>query len=87
MNKENYGDTFELKNGEKVEMNQDEVARWCCLIEAIDVVSKKGTQVGMDMTKSSWIKPIAFQKYIDERMDTMVEEIQRDKDNHQINIY
>lgn len=86
MNNNKNGDNFKLKSGEIVEMNQDEVARWCCLIEAIDVVSKKGMQVGIDMNSNSWVKPIAFQKYIDDRMDTMVEEIQRDQDNLRVTV-
>ena len=86
-NSNTIADKFELKSGEVVEMNSDELARWCCLIEAIEVVDKKGSQIGMDMQKSAWIKPIAFQKYIDERMDTMVEEIDRDKESRTISIY
>ena len=61
---------FELKNGSKVEMTIDEVARWACLIEGIEQVD--------DFYKSSgrtdgdeWIKPLAFQKYIDERFHSM----------------
>lgn len=81
------GDTFKLKSGEIVDMNSDELARWCCLIEAIEVVDKKGSQVGMNMNTNSWIKPIAFQKYIDERMDTMVEEIKHEQENLPVNIY
>lgn len=79
-------ESFITKRGEHVDMDQDEVARWCCLIEAVDIIDKKGSQIGMDMVKSNWVKPIAIQKYIDERLDTMTEEIERDQDNYPITI-
>lgn len=83
-NKEN-SDTFQLKSGENVSMNSDEIARWSCLIEAVDIISEKGAQMKMDMTKNNWVKPIAIQKYIDDRLDTMIEEINRDKDSYRVN--
>jgi hypothetical protein len=79
-------ESFKTKRNEHVNMNQEEVARWCCLIEAVDIIDKKGSQIGMDMVKSNWVKPIAIQKYIDERFDTMTEEIERDQDNYPITI-
>lgn len=79
-------ESFKTKRDEHVNMNQDEVARWCCLIEAVDIIDKKGSQIGMDMVKSNWVKPIAIQKYIDERFDTMTEEIERDQDNYPVTI-
>jgi len=63
-------------------MSYDEYARWLCLLEGIDLVGKRVDQlkkrsieVGVD-----WIKPLAFQKYIDERFLSMksdLEEIER----------
>lgn len=80
-------ETFISKRGERISMNQDEVARWCCLIEAVDIIDKKGAQMGLDMVKNNWVKPIAIQKYIDERLDTMTEEIERETQNHPVNIF
>ena len=71
-------ESFKTKRGEHVNMNQDEVARWCCLIEAVDIIDKKGSQIGMDMVKSNWVKPIAIQKYIDERTESMLFEVKDD---------
>lgn len=84
-NKEQF-ENFKTKRGEHVTMNQDEVARWCCLIEAVDIIDKKGAQMGLDMKKSNWVKPIAIQKYIDERLDTMTEEIEREADNYPLTL-
>ena len=81
-----FSDTFITKKGEHIHMELDEIARWSCLIEAVEIIDQKGMQLKTDMNKSNWVKPIAIQKYIDERFDTMVEEIQHDQDNHPITI-
>jgi len=75
---------FTTKKGENIEMSQDEIARWCCLIEAVQVIDQKGTQMKMNMDKTQWVKPIAIQKYIDERFDTMTEEIEREESNYPV---
>jgi hypothetical protein len=78
-----------LKNLTKLEteanthnMSYDEYARWLCLLEGISIVGKRVEQlkkrsIGSDV---DWIKPLAFQKYIDERHPSMksdLEEIER----------
>lgn len=62
---------FELKNNKTYEMSIDEMARWACLIEGIEHVAKKCEEVGMAPDSDDWIKPLAFQKYIDERFEAM----------------
>ena len=62
---------LELKNGKKEEMTIEEMARWACLIEAIEFVSNKCDEIGMGDDDDCWIKPLAFQKYIDERFEAM----------------
>jgi len=53
-----------------------EYARWLCLIEGIELVAKKAQQMKMDLRNDlDWIKPLAFQKYIVERYESMVDEI------------
>ena len=59
---------FKLKDGTTKEMDFDELVRWACLIEALEVV---GGRDDIDIESSSWIKPLAFQKYIDERFHSM----------------
>jgi len=86
MTKNLQTETFETKQGDQIEMSGSEIARWCCLIEAVDIIDRKGSQMGVDMKNASWVKPIAIQKYIDERYDTMVEEIERDQANYKLNI-
>jgi|TARA_R100001163_G_C5059630_1_gene196320 hypothetical protein len=59
--------TFNLKDGTTKTMEFDELVRWCCLIEALGVVDEKDVNTDND----KWIKPLAFQKYIDERFHSM----------------
>ena len=63
-----------VENKKKVEdMSSDEHARWLCLLEAIELVSSKMNQYGHRLQNQDvdWIKSLAFQKYINERYETM----------------
>jgi len=51
-----------------------EYARWLSLIEGIELVTKKAQQ--LKKNDIDWIKPLAFQKYITERFESMVDEIE-----------
>ena len=59
---------FKLKDGTTKTMEFDELVRWSCLIEALEVV---GGREDINIEKDNWIKPLAFQKYIDERFHSM----------------
>jgi hypothetical protein len=59
---------FKLKDGSTKTMDFDELVRWACLIEALEVV---GSKEDIDIESNKWIKPLAFQKYIDERFHSM----------------
>ena len=48
------------------------------LIEAVDIIGTKIDQLGAKASKTNWVKPIAIQKYIDERTESMLFEIQDD---------
>ena len=63
---------FKLKNGTEKSMDLDEFTRWSCLIEGVEQVTKKYNELGESMEATDdWIKPLAFQKYIDERFHSM----------------
>ena len=51
--------TFKLKDGTTKTMEFDELVRWACLIEALEVV---GNQEYVDVDSDKWINPVAFQK-------------------------
>ena len=59
---------FNLNDGSTKTMEFDELVRWACLIEALEVV---GSQEDVNIDSDKWIKPLAFQKYIDERYHSM----------------
>tara|TARA_B100002019_G_C21033516_1_gene480818 strand:- start:388 stop:645 length:258 start_codon:yes stop_codon:yes gene_type:complete len=57
------------------EMSVYELARWMCLIESVDIISEKCDSLGLPEKNSSWVKPIAIQKYVDERTEGMLFEL------------
>lgn len=54
-------------------MSYDEYARWLCLLEGIEIVGNRVEQLKKRSINNNvdWIKPLAFQKYIDERFLSM----------------
>jgi hypothetical protein len=54
-------------------MSIDEFARWACLIEAFDFIAEKAEQIGNDTF--DFIKPSAFETYINERFPAMRHDI------------
>ena len=62
---------FELKDGTTKIMDIDELTRWACLLEGVEKVAEKYEELNESMETDDWIKPLAFQKYIDERYHSM----------------
>jgi hypothetical protein len=62
---------FKLKNNTEVKMGFEEFVRWACLVEGIDFISKALDEQNAKKDDDSWIKPLAIQKYIDERFHAM----------------
>lgn len=56
-------------------MSYYELSRWLSLIEAVECVDKKCTQLNIPKNSNKWIKPIALQKYVDERTEGMLFEL------------
>jgi hypothetical protein len=53
------------------------LARFACLYEGVNIACDKAEQLGIDPDKStSWIKPLAFQKYIKDRERDMKYQIE-----------
>jgi hypothetical protein len=59
-------------------MSEYEVCRWLSLIEAVDIIDQKAQQLGEKGDSINWVKPIAIQKYIDDRTESMLFEIADD---------
>lgn len=53
-------------------MTIDTYSRWLCLMEALEFVNTQAKKSKVDLEKTdSWIKPLAFQKYIKQRFPSM----------------
>lgn len=59
-------------------MSYDEYARWLCLLEGIELVGKRVEQLKRRSNDNNidWIKPLAFQKYIEERFLSMKSDLE-----------
>lgn len=66
---------FKLKNGKTHEMSIQEMSRWACLIEGIEEVSKRSNILGINPNDDTWVQPLAFKKYIDERYHAMLHDL------------
>ena len=53
-----------------------ELARWRCLMESVSIIGEKLDKD--NNSRTNWIKPIAIQKYVDERTDSMLFDIAND---------
>lgn len=61
-------------------MKVEEYARWLCLVEALDLIESKAVTLKQDLTNDDfWVKPLAFQKYIEQRLETMLLDISREE--------
>lgn len=67
--------TIDIQNTPLKTMSLDEIVRWNCLIEAIKVADIQMKQLGVDPEKYDWVKPVAIEKYIDERFHSMKHDI------------
>lgn len=67
-------------------MSYDEYARWICLLEGVEIVSKRVEQLKKRSIDNDvdWIKPLAFQKYIEERFLSMKSDLEEIEANNAI---
>jgi hypothetical protein len=63
------------KDGRVEYMTKDEFARWACLIEGIQAVDEKLVASNVPDTNTNWVKPLAFEKYIQERFPAMLHDV------------
>jgi hypothetical protein len=67
------------------EMSVYELSRWCALIDAVEVVDKKLKQLGSRAPNDKvWVKPIALQKYVDEKFESILFDITSGDDNKKV---
>ena len=71
-----YNINITTKNGDDHNMSLESYARWLCLAEAFDYIEKGAERrKGRDHDIENNIKPIAIQKYIDERYHAMLHDV------------
>jgi hypothetical protein len=76
--------TFETKKNGNISMNRDTFVRWLCLVEGFDFIDRKAEELGFDMSKEDWLKPLAFEKYVKERFEGMSLDLAFDEKNNLI---
>ena len=59
-------------------MELDTFVRWACLVDAIEVISDKCSQLGLERDDDSWIKPNAIEKFVHDRFPAMKHNIVND---------
>lgn len=63
---------FEESLSDLEQDNLDFVARFACLMYGVNVAADAAERMGIDTERNStWIKPIFFQKYVEERYEDM----------------
>lgn len=83
-NKETEDKTLE----ELQQQDIDYLARFTCLMYGVNVAADAAEKMGIDTEKdSSWIKPIFFQKYIDERYEDMKYNINKSLNGQDDEVY
>mgnify|MGYP006208833983 FL=1 len=63
------------KDGVTDYMTTEEFTRWACLIEGIQSVDEKLVEAGVPDSNTKWVKPLAFEKYIQERFPAMLHDV------------
>jgi len=67
--------TINKSNGTSEEMTIETYTRWICLVEALDVITQVAERKKIDLNNNDWVKPIALQKYINERYLSMLHDV------------
>ena len=67
-------------------MSLDEYSRWLSLLEGIEIVGARAEQLKRRSIENDidWIKPLAFEKYIQERFPSMKSDLEEIEMNNAI---
>lgn len=68
--------TLNKKDGTTEEMTQEAFSRWACLVEGIQAVDQKLVSANVPDSNTKWVKPLAFEKYIQERYHSMLRDVE-----------
>lgn len=68
--------SIKTRKGVEHVMTLETYTRWMCLMEAIDVIDRTAKIHNIDLDKrTDWVKPLAIQKYINERYPAMLHDV------------
>ena len=71
-----YNVNIKTKSGDAYDMSLESYARWLCLAEAFEYIDRGiEKRKGRDRNIENIVKPIAIQKYIDERYHAMLHDV------------
>ena len=68
--------TLNKKDGTTEEMTHEAFSRWACLVEGIQAVDQKLVDAKIPDSDTKWVKPLAFEKYIQERYHSMLRDVE-----------
>ena len=68
--------TLNKKDGTTEEMTYEAFSRWACLVEGIQAVDQKLVDAKIPDSDTKWVKPLAFEKYIQERYHSMLRDVE-----------
>jgi type VI protein secretion system component Hcp len=58
-------------------LSNEEISRWMALIEGVQLIEEAAVKKKIDIDRDpSYLKPLALQKYIDERSPALIKEIE-----------
>jgi hypothetical protein len=63
-------------------MNKETFARWLCLMEAFYIINKKAEDLNINLNDDDVVKPLAFEKYIQQRYESMMLDLTHDEKNN-----
>lgn len=62
------------KQGNTYNMTAYEMSRWCAMLDAVEIIDKKLHYLKLEKS-NDWVKPIAIQKYVDEKYQDILHEM------------
>lgn len=74
--------TFNTDNNGTIAMDKKTFTRWLCLMEAFYIIDRKAEDLGVNLVDEDIVKPLAFEKYIQQRFESMLLDVEHDEKNN-----
>ena len=76
--------TFDTKKNGTIDMSKDTFCRWLSLVEGVYIMEQKAETLGIDLRVKDWVKPLAFEKYVTDRFESMMLDLNYDEKHNLI---